>query len=164
MHFSLEEQTILSGGIFLVLSVLFPLECCCLVPESCPTSLRPKHYTPSGSSVHGILRQGYWSELLFPSLGNLPDPGIKPASPAAGRFFTAEPPGKPSSRIPSLILPHSWQGGSLPGSRVEVGQALLQMPQKGPAVGLPLHSSEWSVTHSLATANGIACKLLYSVH
>ena len=39
------------------------------------------YYSPSGSSVHGILRQGYWSELLFPSLGNLPDPGIKPASP-----------------------------------------------------------------------------------
>ena len=25
-------------------------------------------------------RQEYWSELPFPSLGNLPDPGIKPAS------------------------------------------------------------------------------------
>ena len=37
-------------------------------------------------------RQKYWSELPFPSPGNLPDPGIKStilASPAlAGRFFT----------------------------------------------------------------------------
>ena len=45
-------------------------------------------------------RQEYWSELPFPSLGNLPDPGIKPeslGSPAmAGRFFTTEQPGKPS--------------------------------------------------------------------
>ena len=34
----------------------------------------------SGSSVHRILRQEYWSGLLFPSPGDLPDPGIKPAS------------------------------------------------------------------------------------
>ena len=27
-------------------------------------------------------RQEYWSGLLFPSLGDLPDPGIKPRSPA----------------------------------------------------------------------------------
>ena len=33
-------------------------------------------------------RQEYWSGLPFPSPGNLPDPGIEPASPAlAGRFF-----------------------------------------------------------------------------
>ena len=37
----------------------------------------------------GFPRQEYWSELLFPSPGNLPDPGIEPASPAlAGGFFT----------------------------------------------------------------------------
>jgi len=27
-------------------------------------------------------RQGYWSGLPFPSPGDLPDPGIRPASPA----------------------------------------------------------------------------------
>ena len=34
-------------------------------------------------------RQGYWSGLPFPSLGDLTDPGIKPVSPALGRqiFF-----------------------------------------------------------------------------
>ena len=40
----------------------------------------------------------YWSGLPFPLPGDLPDPGIKPASlesPAlAGGFFTTEPPGK----------------------------------------------------------------------
>ena len=41
-------------------------------------------------------RQKYWSGLQFPSPGDVPDPGIKPVSPAlAGRFFTTEPPGKP---------------------------------------------------------------------
>ena len=40
-------------------------------------------------------RQKYWSGLLFPPPGDLPNPGIKPISPAlAGRFFITEPPGK----------------------------------------------------------------------
>ena len=44
----------------------------------------------------GFPRQEYWSGLPFPSPGDLPDPGIKPMSPAlAGGFFTTEPPGKP---------------------------------------------------------------------
>ena len=44
----------------------------------------------------GFPRQEYWSGLLFPPPGDLPDPGIEPASLAlAGGFFTTEPPGKP---------------------------------------------------------------------
>ena len=47
----------------------------------------------------GFSRKEYWSGLPFPSLGDLPDPGIKPmshTSPAlADGFFTTEPPGKP---------------------------------------------------------------------
>ena len=40
-------------------------------------------------------RQEYWSGWLFPSPGDLPDPGIEPGSPAlTGRFFTTVPPGK----------------------------------------------------------------------
>ena len=43
-------------------------------------------------------RQEYWSGLLIPPPGDLPDPGIKLGSPAlvlAGGFFTTEPHGKP---------------------------------------------------------------------
>ena len=42
-------------------------------------------------------RQKYWSELLFPALGDLPDPVIEPRSPAlqAGSLLT-DPPGKPN--------------------------------------------------------------------
>ena len=42
-------------------------------------------------------RHEYWRGLPFPPLGDLPNPGIEPASPAlAGEFFlTTEPPGKP---------------------------------------------------------------------
>ena len=43
----------------------------------------------------GFRRQEHWSGLSFPSPEALPDPGIKPQTPAlAGGFFTAEPPGK----------------------------------------------------------------------
>ena len=42
-------------------------------------------------------RQGYWSGLPYPPLGDLPNPGIEPLSPAlAGRFFTTVPSGNPS--------------------------------------------------------------------
>ena len=42
-------------------------------------------------------KQRYCSGLLFPSPGDLPNPGIKPMSPAlAGRFFTTETPEKPT--------------------------------------------------------------------
>ena len=48
----------------------------------------------------GLLQREHWSRLLFPSPGDLPNPGIEPTSlvsPAlAGRFFTTELPGKPS--------------------------------------------------------------------
>jgi len=39
-------------------------------------------YSPPGSSVHGFLRQEYWSGLSHPSPRDLPDPGIEPAAPA----------------------------------------------------------------------------------
>ena len=45
-------------------------------------------------------RQAYWSGLLFPSPGHLPDPGIGPTSLAlAGRFFTTEQPREPKVSI-----------------------------------------------------------------
>ena len=40
-------------------------------------------------------RQEYWSGLPFPSLGNIPDPGIEPASPALQvDSLPSEPPRK----------------------------------------------------------------------
>ena len=46
----------------------------------------------------GFPRQEYWSGLSFSPPGDLPDPGIEPASPVspawAGGFFTTVPPGK----------------------------------------------------------------------
>ena len=43
----------------------------------------------------GFSRQEYWNGLAFPSPGDLPDPGIKPGSPALqADFLPSEPPGK----------------------------------------------------------------------
>ena len=59
-------------------------------------SLRPVDCGPPAPPSMGFSRQESWSGLPCPSPGDLPDPGIKLASPAlAGGFFTAEPPGKP---------------------------------------------------------------------
>ena len=53
-------------------------------------------YSPLASSVNGFPKQENWSELPFPSPGDLPLPGIKPMSLAlADRFFISLPPGKP---------------------------------------------------------------------
>jgi len=58
--------------------------------------------SPPGSSVTGFPRQEYWSGLSFASPGDLPNPGIKPGSPALqvdpalqADSLQTEPPGKP---------------------------------------------------------------------
>ena len=52
----------------------------------------------------GFSRQEYWRGLPFPPSGGLSDPGTEPmslTSPAlTGRFFTTEPPGKPTKCVP----------------------------------------------------------------
>ena len=43
----------------------------------------------------GFSRQEYWIEFPFPSLGDLPDSGIEPGSPALqADTLPSEPPGK----------------------------------------------------------------------
>ena len=66
---------------------------CGLVAKSFPT-LPPRGLQPT--------RQESWSELPFPSPAHVPHSGTELAFPAlqavyclSGRFFTAEPPGKP---------------------------------------------------------------------
>ena len=61
-------------------------------------SCDPTDCSPQAPLSLRFPRQGYWSGLRFLLQEDLPDPGIKPASPAlAGRFLTTEPPGKPSA-------------------------------------------------------------------
>ena len=57
----------------------------------------------------GFSRQEYWSEFPCPSPGDLPEPGIKPASlmsPAlAGGFFTTRATWEALSRVCFAIIP-----------------------------------------------------------
>ena len=75
----------------------------------------------------GFYRQECWSGLPFPPPEHLPDAGIEPVSPMspalAGRLFTSEPPGKPSSDcsvqfscsvVSDSLRPHEPQHARLP--------------------------------------------------
>ena len=60
-----------------------------LVVQSCPTLSDPGTVAHQAPLSMEFSRQEYWSELPFPSPGDLPDPGIEP------RF-------------------HAWQADALP--------------------------------------------------
>ena len=65
---------------------------CCLVSKSCLTLCNPMDCCLLGSSVHGIFQARILEWVAISFSRDLPNPGIKPASPAlAGRFFTTEP-------------------------------------------------------------------------
>ena len=68
----------------------------CAQALSQPDSMTPSNCSRPDSSVLGILQARILSELPFLPPGDLPDPGIEPASPAlAGEFCTPEPRGQP---------------------------------------------------------------------
>ena len=50
--------------------------------KSCPTLATPWTVACQVPLSMGFSRREYWSGLLFPSPGDLPDPGIEPRSPA----------------------------------------------------------------------------------
>ena len=70
------------------------------VTPSCPTLFDPMDYSPLGSSVHGISQAGImeWVAILF-SRGSFRPRDQTWVSYISGRFFTTEPPGKPSHEI-----------------------------------------------------------------
>ena len=54
----------------------------CLVAKLCPTFLRPPCTVANQAPLSmGFPRQEYWNRLPFPSLRDLPDPGIETAAP-----------------------------------------------------------------------------------
>ena len=65
-----------------------------LVAKSCPTLATPWTIPCQCPLTMGFSGKEYWSGLLFPSPGGLPNPGIEPVSPTlAGGYFPTEPPG-----------------------------------------------------------------------
>ena len=75
------------------------LGCCCLVTKLCLTLVTPWNVACQTPLPTGFPRQEYWSALLFPTSGDLPNPGIEPTSSVSpalvGGFFTTVPAGKP---------------------------------------------------------------------
>ena len=71
----------------------------CVSHSVVSTSLWPhgRYVAHQGPPSMEFSRQEYWSGLPFPSPGDLPDPGIKPGSPALqADALPSEPPGKPT--------------------------------------------------------------------
>ena len=62
--------------------------------QSCLTFCDPMDCSLPGSTVHGILQARHRSEWPFPSPGDLPNPGIKPGSPALQADALPSEPGK----------------------------------------------------------------------
>ena len=83
----------------------------------------------------GFSRQEYWSGLPFPSPGDLPDPGIKPGSPALQTdALRSEPPGKPSNTMDCYKKCHSpWPSNLLPSLQPKY-MAPLNSPHKSKRV------------------------------
>ena len=72
----------------------------------------------------GFPRQEYWSGLLFPSPGDLPDPGIEPMFPALqADSLPSETPGKPhydqECNGTQLLAPDPQRAGFATGSEAE---------------------------------------------
>ena len=72
--------------------------CVCAYTQTCLILCDPWTVACQSPLAITFSRQEYWSQLPFPTPGNLSKAGIKPASPVsstlAGRFFTTDLPGK----------------------------------------------------------------------
>ena len=67
-----------------------------VIAKSCLTLATPWTVAHQASLSMEFSRQVYWSGLPFPPLGDLPDPGIEPGSPALQEdSLPSELPGKP---------------------------------------------------------------------
>ena len=88
--------------------------CVCVRAQSCLTLCDPWTITCQAPLSVEFSRQEYWSELPFPPPGDLPDPGIEPASPVVsciGRqvLYLLSHRGSPMCREVILILVlQSW--------------------------------------------------------
>ena len=93
-------QQAMTGSTICIFSV-------CLVLSNSEILWTVAHQAPLSM---GFPRHEYWSGLPFPPSGNLPDPGIEPASPvspaSASEFFTTELSGKPICILQSCKSTH----------------------------------------------------------
>ena len=71
-----------------------------VVVTPCPTLCDPMTVARQAPLSMGFPRQEYWSGLSFPSLGDVPDPGIELGSPVLqADSLPSEPSGKPTLEV-----------------------------------------------------------------
>ena len=83
----------------------------------------------------GFSRQEYWSRLPFPPPGDLPNPGIKPGSPADA--FPLSHRGSPLNGIP--VLSHSVVSNSLRPHGLQPARLLCPWDFPGKNIGAGCH-------------------------
>ena len=77
------------------------------VAQSCPTFFDPMNCVACQALSMEFSRQEYWTGLPFPSLGDLPHPGMEPGSPEL------QADSLPSERQGKLL--HKYMGHPCPG-------------------------------------------------
>ena len=118
----------------------------CLAVSHSATPWTVAHQAPLSMEFS---RQEYWSGLLFPSPGDLPDPGIKPRSAALqADSLLSEPPGRQNqlNQFPTAISTptgefHSQENGLPP-------EEILQHHSSAPSLGV---MKPWGWVLSLPT-------------
>ena len=101
----------------------------CLVVQSCPRLCDPMGYSPPVSSVHGIFQASglEWVAISFSRGFSRPRHGtyVSCISCIAGRFFTAEPLGKPKAGLVVLNSLNFCLSGKLLISQSNVNESLV---------------------------------------
>ena len=106
-------------------------------------------------------RQEYWSGFPFPSLGDLPNTGVKPTSPVSpdlpGRFFTIASPGKSLSKTSREVLRETVSFKQRPKmeaeSKEELKSLLMKMKEGSEESGLKLNIQEHGIQSHHFMAN-----------
>ena len=113
---------------------------CVIIPFSCVTLRTVAHRAPLSM---GFSRQEHWSGLPCPPAGDLPNPGIEPASPMSPLWqagsFPLVPPGKPLHHLPTpfLMFSSTWVQrlcSHCPGPQVTRPPTWLPWPRAAPGV------------------------------
>ena len=130
--------------------------CACPVAQSCPTLCNPMDCSPLGASVHGILQARILEWVAMPSSRGSSRPRDGPRNSCiscpAGRFFTAELPGKPpiqrccfpvAKSCPTLYDPMNCSTPGFPVLHISLSLPKLMsieslMPSNHPILCCPL--------------------------
>ena len=92
-HFSFSVEWLLKNSVFVSEKLLCESQS---VSHSVMPNFSLSYGLYSLPGFSGFSRKEYWSRLSWPSLGDLPNPGTEPRSPALqAESLPSEPPGKP---------------------------------------------------------------------